>query len=65
MDGEQPDGTIGGDTLAQLLRKAREDKDISALIVRIDSGGGSAFASEIIRQEMQAVRAAGKKSTYP
>lgn len=61
VDGEQPDGTIGGDTLAQLLRKAREDKDISALIVRIDSGGGSAFASEIIRQEMQAVRAAGKK----
>ncbi|HMW48270.1 MAG TPA: signal peptide peptidase SppA [Cellvibrionaceae bacterium] len=61
VDGEQPDGTIGGDTLAQLLRKARDDKDIKALIVRIDSGGGSAFASEIIRQEMQAVRAAGKK----
>lgn len=61
VDGEQPDGTIGGDTLTQLLRKAREDKDISALIVRIDSGGGSAFASEVIRQEMQAVRAAGKK----
>lgn len=61
VDGEQPDGTIGGDTLTQLLRKAREDKDISALIVRVDSGGGSAFASEIIRQEMQAVRAAGKK----
>jgi len=61
VDGEQPDGSIGGDTLAQLLRKAREDKDISALILRIDSGGGSAFASEIIRQEMQAVRAAGKK----
>ncbi len=61
MDGEQPDGTIGGDSFSQLLRKAREDKDISALIVRIDSGGGSAFASEIIRQEMQAVRDAGKK----
>ncbi|RYF47449.1 MAG: signal peptide peptidase SppA [Cytophagaceae bacterium] len=60
IDGEQPDGNIGGDTLAQLLRKAREDKDISALILRIDSGGGSAFASEVIRQEMQAVRAAGK-----
>jgi protease IV len=60
IDGEQPDGNIGGDTLAQLLRKAREDKDISALILRIDSGGGSAFASEVIRQEIQAVRAAGK-----
>ncbi|MEY4589525.1 MAG: signal peptide peptidase SppA [Pseudomonadota bacterium] len=61
IDGEQPDGTIGGDTLAQLIRKARDDKDISALILRIDSGGGSAFASEVIRQEMQAMRAAGKK----
>lgn len=60
-DGEQPEGNIGGDTLAQLLRKAREDKDLKALIIRVDSGGGSAFASEIIRQEIQAVRAAGKK----
>jgi protease IV len=60
LDGEQPEGRIGGDSLSALLRKAREDKDIKALVVRIDSGGGSAFASELIRQEMQAVRDAGK-----
>ncbi|PID77700.1 MAG: signal peptide peptidase SppA [Deltaproteobacteria bacterium] len=61
LPGEQPPGTIGGDTLAKTIRKARQDKAIKAVVLRIDSGGGSAFASEIIRQELLALKDAGKK----
>jgi protease-4 len=60
VDGEQPEGRIGGDTLAKLIREARQDKEIKALVLRVDSGGGSAFASEIIRQELQLTRESGK-----
>lgn len=59
LDGTQPEGNIGGDSMAHLIRKARNDNDIKALVVRVDSGGGSAFASEIIRNELDATRAAG------
>ncbi len=59
LDGEQPEGTIGGDTLAALFRQAREDKDIKAIVLRIDSPGGSAFASDIIRQEILLTRQKG------
>lgn len=59
LDGEQPQGNIGGDSLAKLLRQARKDADIKALVIRIDSGGGSAFASEIIREEIAATQSAG------
>ena len=52
LNGEQPIGSIGGDTLAQLIRKARETESIKGLVLRIISGGGSVFASEIIRQEI-------------
>ncbi len=45
-------GTIGSETLGRQLRSAREDEHIKAVVLRIDSGGGSAFASEIIRQEI-------------
>lgn len=58
-DGQQPAGNIGGDTLATLIRQAREDVDVAALVLRIDSGGGSAFASELIRGELVATREAG------
>jgi protease IV len=58
-DGEQPPGTIGGDTLAALIREAREVREVDALVLRIDSGGGSAFASEVIRNEVVATRQAG------
>jgi protease-4 len=58
-DGEQPPGSIGGDTLARLIREAREVGDVQALVLRIDSGGGSAFASEVIRNELLATRQAG------
>ncbi|HEY8265491.1 MAG TPA: signal peptide peptidase SppA [Steroidobacteraceae bacterium] len=60
LDGEQSPGTVGGDTLAKLLRKARMDDDISAVVLRIDSPGGSIMASEVIRREVAALRAAGK-----
>ncbi len=60
MDGEQPAGRIGGDTMADLLARAREDDTIKAVVVRIDSGGGSANASEIIRREIELIRQAGK-----
>ncbi len=60
LDGTQPEGSIGGDSLAALIRKARKDDDLKAIVLRIDSGGGSAFASEIVRQELQATRDAGK-----
>src|SRR5688572_2995853 len=60
LDGEQSPGLVGGDSLAKLLRKARENEDIGAIVVRIDSPGGSIMASEVIRREVAAVRAAGK-----
>jgi protease IV len=60
LDGTQPAGTIGGDSTARLLRRAREDDAVKAVVLRVDSGGGSAFASEIIRRECELVRKAGK-----
>lgn len=59
FDGEQPRGSIGGDTLARLLRQASQDKKIKALVLRIDSPGGSAFASEVIRQEIAHTQSRG------
>ncbi|UJF19855.1 signal peptide peptidase SppA [Vibrio sp. SS-MA-C1-2] len=56
---QQP-GNAGGDTVASLLRQARLDKNVKAVILRVDSPGGSAFASEIIRNEVTALQAAGK-----
>lgn len=59
-EGDQPPGTIGSESLSKLLRKARRDDDVKAVVLRIDSGGGSAFASEVIRQEMLALKESGK-----
>jgi protease IV len=60
LNGKQPIGVIGGDSLAALIRKARKDKDINALVLRIVTGGGSVFASEIIRQEILEYKKTGK-----
>ncbi len=60
LDGEQPPGFVGGDTLAAMLRDAREDDDYSAIVLRIDSPGGSIMASEVIRREVAALSASGK-----
>jgi len=60
LDGNQPSGTIGGESTTALLRRALEDEDIRAVVLRIDSPGGSVLASEQIYREVQALRAAGK-----
>ena len=62
-DGKQPQGQIGGDSTAALVRRAREDDDIKAIVLRVDSPGGSGFASEIVRRELELMRAA-KKPVY-
>ncbi len=61
VDGEAPDGVAaGGDTVAGYLKAAREDDDVKAVVLRVDSPGGSAFASEIIRDQVIALKDAGK-----
>jgi protease IV len=60
LDGEQPPGTIGGDSTAKLIRQARLDPDMKALVLRVDSPGGSVLASEVIYRELKAFRASGK-----
>jgi protease-4 len=52
LDGMQPPGTVGGDSTAQLLRQVANDERVKALVLRIDSPGGSAFASEVIAREV-------------
>lgn len=58
--GESVPGQISSDGIGELLRQAREDKTIKAVVLRIDSGGGSAFASEQIRQELLLLKKSGK-----
>ncbi|EQA4234351.1 signal peptide peptidase SppA [Serratia marcescens] len=60
MDGPQTPGNVGGDTTAAELRQARLDPAIKAVVFRVNSPGGSVNASEVIRSELAAVRAAGK-----
>ena len=60
IDGEADGGAIGGDIHARLIRQARLDDDVRAIVLRIDSGGGSAFASELIREELELARLEGK-----
>ena len=60
IPGYQPPGTIGDVSLRELLRKAVDDDKVRAVVLRVDSGGGSALASEAILREIEMVRAAGK-----
>ncbi len=59
VDGSAPAGEIGSKSLSKLIRKARLDENVRAIVLRIDSGGGSKTASEIIRAELQAAQDAG------
>jgi protease-4 len=59
LDGDQPAGRIGGNSLVDLIRSARSDSSIRALVLRLDTNGGSAFASEVIRRELEVSRSAG------
>jgi len=60
VDGVAPVGQVGGQSTSDLIRKAREDDSIKALVLRVNSPGGSAFASELIRRELELTRQAGK-----
>ena len=60
LDGEHPPGSIGSESTSRLLRQALNDDAIKAVVLRIDSPGGSMFASEVIRREVGALREAGK-----
>jgi protease IV len=60
LDGHQPPGKIGGESTADLLRQARYDNSVKAVVLRVDSPGGSMFASEQILREVQSLRKAGK-----
>lgn len=60
VDGEAPPGTVGGDTLAALIRQAVADEELDALVLQVDSPGGSVFASELIFQELLAWRETGR-----
>ena len=61
LNGSQPSGSIGGESTAALLRQALTDDSVKAVVLRVDSPGGSVFASEVIANEIQALQAAGKK----
>lgn len=60
VDGEAGAGRVGGDSTARLIRQAREDENTKAVVLRVNSPGGSAFASEIVRRELELTRKAGK-----
>lgn len=59
-DMRAPGGRNGGLSTSDLIRQAREDDKIKALVLRIDSPGGSAFGSELVRRELELTRLAGK-----
>ncbi len=60
LNGEQQPGNIGGKSLSKLIRQARQDNKIKAVVLRINSGGGSVFASEMIRRELLELKNSGK-----
>ena len=59
-DGQAGPGRVGGLSTAELIRKARDDDKIKAIVLRVDSPGGSAFGSELVRRELELTRQAGK-----
>lgn len=59
-NGSRPPGSVGGDSTAELIRRARNSDEVKALVLRVDSPGGSSFASEIIRREVDLTRQSGK-----
>jgi len=60
VDGSPPPGSTGGDSTSKLIREARRDKDVKAIVLRVDSPGGSVLASEEIYREVRAAQKAGK-----
>jgi protease-4 len=60
IDGEAPRQTIGGESTAALVRQARLDDEVKAIVLRVNSPGGAVFGSELIRRELALAREAGK-----
>ncbi|MBO9686677.1 MAG: signal peptide peptidase SppA [Mitsuaria chitosanitabida] len=60
VDGNAAPGKIGGESMSRLIKQAREDDKIKAVVLRVNSPGGSAFASELVRRELELTRAVGK-----
>jgi len=60
VDGDGPPGTVGGAAVSRMLREVRDNDQVKAVVLRIDSPGGSAFAAEQIRVAVEGVRTAGK-----
>jgi len=60
VPGEAPADQIGAANAVELIEEARRDDKVKAIVLRVDSGGGSAFASELIRQALTDAQAAGK-----
>lgn len=58
--GDLPAGRVGGESTSALLREALDDDNVKAVVLRVDSPGGEVFASEQIRREVVALKAAGK-----
>jgi len=58
--GEGDDETIGSDRIAKALKKAREDEKVKAIVLRVNSPGGSALASDVIWRETQLIKQSGK-----
>ena len=56
IDGNQPEGTIGGDTLADMFAAIEDEDQVKAVVLRVDSPGGSAFASDVIRDSIASLR---------
>lgn len=61
VGGKQPPGTIGGESTAALIRAARADHNVRAIVLRVDSPGGEVYAAEEIRREVQLARESGKR----
>ncbi len=57
FDGEGDDETIGSITLSKAIREARENRKVKAIVMRVNSPGGSALASEVIRREVELAKA--------
>jgi protease-4 len=60
LPGDQPAGTVGGKSTAKLIQRARNDNNVKAIVLRVNSPGGDAFASELIRREVELTKAAHK-----
>ena len=60
VDGEGELGNVGGDNYARIIRKARQDDNVKAIVIRVNSGGGSGMASENIWREIELAKADGK-----